>query len=62
MTVTDLGAETLGLPAGKIQAHHLRLAGEMTRDLWYDADGILVAGQLKAKDGSVVRQELLQRP
>ncbi len=62
VTVTDLGAETLKLPAGKIEAHHLRVAGEMDRDLWYDADGILIAGQLKAKDGSTVRQELLQRP
>jgi hypothetical protein len=62
VTVTDLGAETLGLPAGKIQAHHLRLVGEMNRELWYGADGILVAGELKAKDGSTVRQELLQRP
>jgi hypothetical protein len=62
VTVTDLGAETLGLPAGKIEAHHLRVSGEISRDLWYDADGILVAGELKAKDGSTVRQELLQRP
>jgi Family of unknown function (DUF6134) len=62
VTVTDLGAETLGLPAGRIQAHHLHMVGEITRDLWYDSEGILVAGELKAKDGSVVRQELLQRP
>lgn len=60
--VTDLGAETLGLPAGKISAHHLRVSGEMKRELWYDADGVLVAGELKAGDGSTVRQELLQRP
>jgi hypothetical protein len=62
VTVTDLGAETLGLPAGKIVAHHLRVSGEIQRDLWYDPGGILVAGELKAKDGSTVRQELLQRP
>jgi hypothetical protein len=62
VTVTDLGPETLKLPAGKIEAHHLRLVGEMDRELWYDAAGILVAGELKAKDGSTLRQELLQRP
>jgi hypothetical protein len=62
VTVTDLGAETLKLPAGKIEAHHLRLVGEMDRELWYDATGILVAGELKTKDGSTLRQELLQRP
>jgi len=62
VTVTDLGVETLKLPAGKIEAHHLRLVGEMDRELWYDVNGILVAGELKAKDGSTLRQELLQRP
>jgi hypothetical protein len=62
VTVSDLGAETLRLPAGKIEAHHLRVSGEMKRELWYDAAGILVAGELKARDGSTLRQELLQRP
>jgi len=33
VTVTDLGAETLRLPAGKIEAHHLRVSGEMKREL-----------------------------
>lgn len=60
--VADAGTETLRLPAGAIEAHHLKVTGEMKRDLWYDAGGILVAGQLKGPDGSVVRQELLQRP
>jgi hypothetical protein len=62
VTVTDLGVETLKLPAGKIEAHHLRVSGEMKRELWYDAAGILVAGELRASDGSTLRQELLQRP
>jgi Family of unknown function (DUF6134) len=62
VVVADLGAETLNLPAGRIEAHHLRMTGEIQRELWYDAAGILVAGELKAKDGSTLRQELLQRP
>jgi hypothetical protein len=62
VTVTDLGAETVNLAIGRIEAHHLRVAGGLQRELWYDADGILVAGELKAKDGTTVRQELLQRP
>jgi hypothetical protein len=37
------------------------MTGEWRRDLWYDANGILVAGQL-IKDGATVRQELQQRP
>jgi hypothetical protein len=62
VTVSDLGSETLDLPAGRIEAHHYRVTGELNRELWYGADGILLAGQLQAKDGSLVRQELLQRP
>jgi hypothetical protein len=62
ITVTDLGPQTLDLPIGRIEAHHYRVAGELKRDLWYDSKGILVAGQLRAKDGSVLRQELQQRP
>jgi hypothetical protein len=62
VNVVDLGLEKLGLPAGTISAHHYRVTGEIKRELWYDDAGILVAGQLKAKDGSTLRQELLQRP
>lgn len=60
--VTDLGPQTLDLPIGRLDAHHYRVAGEISRDLWYDSKGILVAGELHAKDGSVLRQELQQRP
>jgi hypothetical protein len=62
INVTDLGPQTLDLPIGRTQAHHYKVAGEISRELWYDANGILVAGQLRAKDGSVLRQELQQRP
>jgi len=62
VTVTDLGNTTLDLPVGRVSAHHYRVAGELKRELWYDAQGILVAGELAAKDGSAVRQELQQRP
>jgi hypothetical protein len=61
VNVKDLGPETLTLPVGRIEAHHYQLTGEWKRELWYDANGILVAGQL-LKDGAVVRQELQQRP
>jgi len=62
VTVTDRGAETLNLPIGRVEAHHFSMTGEMKRELWYDASGILVAGQVTARDGSTVRQELQQRP
>jgi hypothetical protein len=61
VTVKDLGAETLTLPVGRVETHHYQLTGEWKRDLWYDANGVLVAGQL-VKDGATVRQELQQRP
>ena len=63
VTVKDLGAETLTLPVGKVETHHYQMTGEWKRDLWYDVNGILVAGQRNdSPDGSVVRLELQQRP
>ena len=59
--VTDLGAETLTLPVGRVETRHYQMTGEWQRDLWYDASGILVAGEL-VKDGAKIRQELQQRP
>jgi hypothetical protein len=61
VTVKDLGAETIALPVGRVETHHYRMTGDWKRDLWYDANGVLVAGQL-VKDGATVRQELQQRP
>jgi hypothetical protein len=61
VTVKDLGAETIALPVGRVETHHYRMTGDWKRDLWYDASGVLVAGQL-VKDGATVRQELQQRP
>lgn len=62
VTVTDVGPETLSLPMGNVEAHHYRLVGEIDREVWYDASGILVAGERKGPDGSTVRLELQQRP
>src|SRR5690349_3158552 len=63
VTVKDLGVETLNLPVGRIETHHYQMTGEWKRELWYDANGILVAGQRNdSPDGSVVRLELQQRP
>jgi hypothetical protein len=57
----DLGVETLMLPVGKVETHHYQMTGEWKRDLWYDANGLLIAGELE-KDGAKIRQELQQRP
>jgi hypothetical protein len=60
--VEDRGLETLALPIGSIEARHIVVTGELEREVWYDAAGILVASVLKGRDGSTIRQELLQRP
>ena len=60
--VQDAGMEQLKLPIGTIQARHYIFTGEFSREVWYDESGVLVAGQLEAKDGSVIRQELLRMP
>lgn len=62
VTVTDKGVVTLTLPYGTVTTHHYSLDGEMKRELWYDDKGVLVAGELAARDGSTVRQELLRAP
>jgi hypothetical protein len=61
VTVKDLGVETLALPVGRVETHHYQMTGDWKRDLWYDASGVLVAGQLE-KGGAMIRQELQQRP
>jgi len=60
--VEDKGMEQLKLPIGTIQARHYVFTGEFNREVWYDESGVLVAGQLEAKDGSIIRQELLRMP
>jgi hypothetical protein len=62
VTIEDRGETTVKLPTGEVKARHFVVAGEFDRELWYDADGILVSGQMVAKDGSIVRQDLLKRP
>jgi hypothetical protein len=60
--VTEIGPETLNLPLGKIETRHYRVTGEIKRDLWYDTNAVLVAGEQQGPDGSIVRMELQQRP
>jgi len=62
VTVKDLGPETLTLPVGRVETRHYQMRGEWERELWYDANGILVAGTRPGPDGTTVRLELQQRP
>ena len=62
VSVTDLGMEQVALPGGPVTARHFALDGDFQRHLWYDEAGVLVAVEMTGKDGSSIRQELLQRP
>ncbi len=56
------GAERVKLPIGAVSARHFVFSGEFNREAWYDESGVLVASQMEAKDGSIIRQELLRMP
>jgi hypothetical protein len=60
--VAEQGTEQVKLPAGAVSAKHYVFSGEFKREVWYDESGILVASQMEAKDGSIIRQELLRMP
>lgn len=50
----DLGTDTVKTKRGSVSAHHYRLSGDLSRDLWYDDDGNLAQVMFKADDGSTV--------
>ncbi len=52
--VDMIGAETVDARGGEVAATHYRVSGGLQRDLWYDADGVLVRVSFTAKDGSNV--------
>jgi len=60
--VTQKGIETVTLPVGSVSARHFVFTGDFSREAWYDEQGVLVASQMEAKDGSIIRQELLRMP
>lgn len=61
-TVTQKGVEQVSLPFGTVRARHFVFTGNFNREAWYDETGVLVAAQMEAKDGSIIRQELLRKP
>ncbi len=60
VTVGD--TERVKLPIGDVAARHFVFSGQFSREAWYDESGVLVAAQMEAKDGSIIRQELLRTP
>lgn len=41
VSIKDAGPETLTIGGGKIACEHYAMTGDVDRELWYDADGIL---------------------
>lgn len=60
--VRSEGVEQLKLPIGAVSARHFIFTGEFKREAWYNESGVLVASEMTAKDGSIIRQELLRMP
>jgi Family of unknown function (DUF6134) len=58
VSVKDMGLTEADLPAGKKEAHHFVFSGELNRELWYGLEGGILAAEMTAKDGSLIRQEL----
>lgn len=50
--VSDLGTETLIVKNARLPARHYVVTGDLERELWYDAQNVLVKVRFKAKDGS----------
>ncbi len=56
--VADLGEDTVSVHGKPRRAHHYAMTGDLSRELWYDADGTLVQVRFKAKDNSDLRYVL----
>lgn len=52
--VADLGSEKIAAGGKTIPTQHYRISGDLSRDVWYDAQGYLARLTLVAEDGSTV--------
>jgi hypothetical protein len=59
--VTDKGQVAVVLPIGQQDARRYAFTGELNRDVWYGPDATILAAEMKAKDDSIIRQQLLDR-
>lgn len=58
VSIEDLGDDTVSVRGQPRAARHYALSGDLSRELWYDADGTLVQVRFKAKDDSDLRYVL----
>ncbi len=56
--VADLGDDTVAVGGAPRPARHYRMAGDLARELWYDASGTLIKVRFKAKDDSDIEYVL----
>jgi len=61
VTVTDKGRVAVALATGPADARRYGFTGELNRDVWYGEDSVILAAEMKAKDDSIIRQQLLDR-
>lgn len=54
VSIQDMGLETLDIGSGPIQARHYSVTGDLRRELWYDAGGLLAKMRLWGDDESEV--------
>jgi hypothetical protein len=57
-SVVNIGQESVRAKGQTVPAHHYRLLGDLERDLWYDASGMLVKVAFTADDGSHIEYTL----
>ncbi len=58
VTVTRVGEEEVEGVSGPVKATHYVLAGDLSRELWYDPMGVLVKVRFSADDGSNIEYVL----
>jgi len=58
VTVTDQGKDDVNVHGRTVSARHVLVSGGLNRELWYDANGVLVKVSFAAKDDSRIEYVL----
>ncbi|MEQ9490562.1 MAG: DUF6134 family protein [Alphaproteobacteria bacterium] len=54
VSISSLGMESIDRKDDRIDAEHIRISGDLERDLWYTPDGILAGIRFLGDDGSEI--------
>ena len=52
--VSDAGMDEVQVAGRNVETHHYVITGDLDRELWYDANGVLSHVRFKGKDGSQI--------